>query len=189
LWIELQIESEKRIVFPCGMSGLLFLDFDGVLNTISWCRAKSVGLPPGQALTEFMPQAVQQLNRILKACDVGIVVSSSWRLNPKLDLAAVLDANGVVEARQRLVGQTPDLSRREGALWVGATRGAEIQAWLTTNKFSGSFAVLDDDAAADAPGGRHFKTDVNFGLTAAIAYSVLNYFQRLEHGAADDVGT
>lgn len=159
------------------MSGLLFLDFDGVLNTIAWCRAKSASLPPGQPLTEFMPQAVQQLNHILQTCGVGFVVSSSWRLNPKLDLAAILEANGIVEARQRCVGQTPDLSRRDGVLWVGATRGAEIQAWLASNHFRGPFAVLDDDAAAAVPGGQHFKTDANFGLTAAIADSVISHFQ------------
>ena len=33
-----------------GMGGVLFLDFDfdGVMNTPGWCRAKGAGLPPGE---------------------------------------------------------------------------------------------------------------------------------------------
>lgn len=77
------------------MKGVLFLDFDGVLNTPAWCRAKAKCMPPPAAGTEFEPSMVAELNRILAACDLGIVVSSSWRLKPGIDLVAILQSNGV----------------------------------------------------------------------------------------------
>ena len=157
---------------------MLFLDFDGVMNTPDWCRAKGAGLPAGQRMTEFAPAAIRELNRILRACDVAIVVSSSWRLEANLDLLKILEANGVDDCRRRYLGATPDLSRRDGCLWTGATRGQEIMAWLKANPQSGKVAILDDDASAGISGACHFQTDLKRGLTGEIADAVIGYFSR-----------
>ena len=160
------------------MNLILFLDFDGVLNTDGWCRAKAPGQTPGQRVPEFLPEAVHQLNRILSLGDVGIVVSSSWRLDAANDLPAILEANGVADARRLYVGQTPDLSSQAGLLWIGATRGQEIEAWLARHNFTGVSAILDDDRDAVVAGSRHFQTDPRQGLMAEIADAVIAYFQQ-----------
>ena len=77
-----------------ALSGLLFLDFDGVMNTPDWCRAKAVGLATGQRVTEFTPKAIRELNRILRNCDLRLVVSSSWRLDAKMDLQKIWRPTG-----------------------------------------------------------------------------------------------
>ncbi len=155
----------------------MFLDFDGVLSTHDWMSRRAAVCARGGSISEFMPEAVKELNRILTTCDVGIVVSSSWRVDENLDWTELLEANGVAEARKRFLGQTPDLSRREGVLWEGATRGEEIAAWVKTNGYGGRFASLDDDPTAGAAGGAHFQTGPETGLTAEIADQVIVFFR------------
>lgn len=60
---------------------IIFLDFDGVLNTEKYyCELKSNGLPSDDKYGQlFDPEAVANLRKIIDATDACIVVSSSWR--------------------------------------------------------------------------------------------------------------
>ncbi len=60
---------------------IIFLDFDGVLNTEKYyCELKSKGLPSNDKYGQlFDPEAVANLRKIIDATDARIVVSSSWR--------------------------------------------------------------------------------------------------------------
>ncbi|MBR3799530.1 MAG: hypothetical protein IKK36_11550 [Bacteroidales bacterium] len=60
---------------------IIFLDFDGVLNTEKYyCELKSKGLPSDDKYGQlFDPEAVANLRKIIDATDARIVVSSSWR--------------------------------------------------------------------------------------------------------------
>lgn len=56
----------------------LFLDVDGVLNSVSWYREewnKDHVYPQG----DFDPKCVEIVNRIVKETGCKVVVSSSWR--------------------------------------------------------------------------------------------------------------
>lgn len=60
---------------------IIFLDFDGVLNTEKYyCELKSKGLPCDDKYGQlFDPEAVANLRKIIDATGARIVVSSSWR--------------------------------------------------------------------------------------------------------------
>lgn len=60
---------------------IIFLDFDGVLNTEKYyCELKSKGLPSDDKYGQlFDSEAVANLRKIIDATDARIVVSSSWR--------------------------------------------------------------------------------------------------------------
>lgn len=60
---------------------IIFLDFDGVLNTEKYyCELKSKGLPSDDKYGQlFDPEAVANLRKIIDATDARIAVSSSWR--------------------------------------------------------------------------------------------------------------
>ena len=173
-------------------SGILFLDCDGVMNTVEWCRERAVGLRPDEYFTEFAPHTVAPLNRILAACNLGIVVTSAWRLDERNDLPAILERNGVERARERYLGRTPDLSSPGNSKVVfGHQRGDEILEWMIAVNFIapfvvlndasdfdavnfiGPFVVLDDASDFDAVAEDHFKTDVRFGLTEEIADAII----------------
>ncbi|WP_205961074.1 HAD domain-containing protein, partial [Paramuribaculum intestinale] len=60
---------------------VIFLDFDGVLNT-EQCQARLAveGMPNKDAWGPLFDQrAVENLRRIIDATDAAIVISSSWR--------------------------------------------------------------------------------------------------------------
>ena len=60
---------------------IIFLDFDGVLNTEKYyCELKSKGLPSNDKYGQlFDPESVANLRKIIDATGARIVVSSSWR--------------------------------------------------------------------------------------------------------------
>ncbi len=60
---------------------IIFLDFDGVLNTEKYyCELKNKELPSNDKYGQlFDPKAVANLRKIIDATEARIVVSSSWR--------------------------------------------------------------------------------------------------------------
>lgn len=110
---------------------VLFLDFDGVLNSGAWFRAGDRGPD------DLDPAAVAILNDIVDCTDCSVVVSSTWRLlHPLTELRRILGNHGY---RFGLRDQTPELSSVEQD-----RRGAEIAAWLHAHP-TPRFAILDDD--------------------------------------------
>lgn len=70
----------------------LFLDVDGVLNSVSWYRAewnKDHVYPQG----DFDPKCVEIVNRIVKETGCKVVVSSSWRA--EINLQSIFDKAGL----------------------------------------------------------------------------------------------
>ena len=65
---------------------VIFLDFDGVLNTEQYqARLAIEGKPKKDAWGPlFDPRAVANLQKIVEATDARIVISSSWRYVHKL---------------------------------------------------------------------------------------------------------
>src|SRR5258708_3844439 len=121
---------------------ILFLDFDGVLNSNEWFSSLERG-GRSTKVEQIDPAAVARLNRIVDASAAKIVVSSSWRLGHSVEeLQQILEERGF---RGEVVGRTPDLN---------IVRGLEILAWLSAQaEVPESYCILDDsnDMAALLP--------------------------------------
>lgn len=141
---------------------VLFLDFDGVLNSTDWYQRRTHrgSLP----YDEIDPLAVQRLNRIVAETGCKIVVSSTWRLLYSLDqFKAMLMLVG--DERLPLIDCTPDGATKEhGPLWAACQRGTEIQMWREANNHDGPYAVLDDDTDMDDVVDHFVQTQFATGL-------------------------
>lgn len=150
------------------MHPLLFLDFDGVLNSARFFSKQKAG-GTKNVWDSLDPSAVATLNQIVSGAGSDVVVSSTWRVGhdvPWLQLR--LDEVGFTGW---VVGKTPILPCREHktvACNVGH-RGAEVNQYLTT-AFGADwtvwpkFAILDDGGDLAPFVDRLVQTDYNFGL-------------------------
>jgi len=78
---------------------LIFLDVDGVLNSLIWMeRMNDAGKNKDGFFFENVDvEAVARLNRIVEATGAAVVVSSTWRIGRSAkELQALLDAHGFV---------------------------------------------------------------------------------------------
>lgn len=125
---------------------IVFLDFDGVLNSVAWQRVRGPRPRPATLENEAKwlldRDAVEMLNRLVDA-GAAFVVSSSWRLHYTLsELRRVLAAVGF---RGQLIDVTAVHSTRTAeGFYLGADRGNEIKAWLALHG-DVPFIVLDDN--------------------------------------------
>jgi len=148
-----------------GVDRIIFLDIDGVLNALGTKNRSEDG-------TRFVdPERVSILNRILKATDASIVLSSSWRKpRHRKGFNALVRKGGIDGWKKRFVGSTPMNVR------LSDWRGAEIGAWLENNGYQGRYAIIDDDASGMAPFKKNFfKTNDIYGLTDEIADKVIQH--------------
>lgn len=131
---------ESKIVCTARV---LFLDFDGVLNSMRYFE-RVTGQRDGITLaaftrSQFDPEAVERLNKLLDQTGAAVVVSSSWRLAYKR--TQLCDLLNEVGFRGKVLGMTPNL--------MTDTRAKEIAAWLGEHrKKVGAFAIVDDDHTA-----------------------------------------
>ena len=146
---------------------IVFLDFDGVLNSTTWYGVvwDSVvmgegDLPPG-CDKDFDPENVRAVAQLIRALDADVVVSSSWRHLPEVPDRLVK------VGLPRPVGITPDDPER--------IRGKEIAAWLALHPEVEDYLILDDDVDDIQPyhNGHVVKTSVHAGFTEDLLKGVL----------------
>lgn len=129
---------------------ILFLDFDGVLNSIASCIALG-------GYDRFSPVCVGLVERLVQLSNAKIVISSSWRIGR--NQAGLLDdmrRAGAQALVPYVVGMTPVLS---------GFRGEEIQQYLDTSACNAeSYVILDDDSDM-LPGQPLVKTNIVHGFT------------------------
>lgn len=162
-----------------GKNKVLFLDFDGVLNTEYYQRLLCY---EGRAWQDkhgafFDPEAVEQLKRIVEAAHADIVVESSWKY---LGLAAMRE----MWAARRLPGEVVDItpsSVSDGWLLsasaddmcpvAGHCKGAEIASWLFDHAGDDTrYVILDDEyVILDSQLPRFIMTNPYDGITEEIA--------------------
>ena len=120
------------------MQKIIFLDFDGVLNTEYY-----------QGLLQFQgkqwqdehgaffdPKAVRQLKRIIDATGADIVVESSWKY---LGLEAMQELWRVRDLPGRVIDITPSLTGN-------ASKGEGISAWLSEHVTPDTpYVIIDDE--------------------------------------------
>lgn len=150
----------------------LFVDFDGVLNSVGSFifnnRLKLLGLTETPTHQAFCPIASSNLEYILEELpDVQVVVSSSWRKHKTLAaLKKVFEVNHLLP--ERMIGTTP--VSEEGY------RGKEIEQYLKEHPEVTEFVILDDDGDMKPYMDRLVKTDSRNGLTFTDAEKVIEMF-------------
>jgi len=160
------------------MRRFLFLDFDGVLNSIHWFKTRRRFDPMlngvySEELSEdydLDPLCVGFLNKIVTNIEnLEIVISSAWRIYKSVSyLDSILMRNGFVG---KVYSKTPFL-RHEG-------REEEIFSWLQKIDDEYSFVILDDEYIMEHP--RFVQTNVETGLTEENVQQVIKLFQEADH--------
>lgn len=120
---------------------IIFLDFDGVVNTFYWEKQPDGSLKhtmcwPSDGYVNNI-QAIGWLNELFYKIPYDIVVSSTWRMHlTEIELQEILWRSGL-KKDIKVVGKTPVLYQQ---------RGFEIEKWLKDNNFKQKFIILDDDS-------------------------------------------
>ncbi|MBZ5709030.1 HAD domain-containing protein [Nannocystis pusilla] len=132
------------------MTRVIFLDIDGVMNTLSTPVDAARGLT-----SLLLPRCVAALNQVVRATGAAVVVTSTWRLTmPLAELRAHFAAAGCVA---EILDITPDLD--------APRREREIAAWLAAQpEPPRAWCILDDDRDMGALADRLVSTDSHRGL-------------------------
>ena len=152
------------------MNKILFLDFDGVLNTEYYQGLLQYQGKPWQDEhgAFFDPNTVKQLKRIIDATDADIVVESSWKY-------LGLDAMKEMWMARDLPGKVVDITPSS----VGDNKGVEIASWLSEHaKQDTHYVIIDDEyVILDSQSSHFVLTNPYEGITeeqANRAISMLN---------------
>ena len=150
---------------------VIFLDFDGVLNTEQYqARLAVEGKPKKDAWGPlFDPRAVVYLRKILEATDAAIVISSSWRYAHRLGSLRMM-----WEVRE-LPGEIIDTIPC-GATYI--SRGEDIEFWLDEHGHPDYVIIYDLDDFFPAQHDCFIETNPIVGITdadAQKAIEILNY--------------
>lgn len=150
---------------------IIFLDFDGVLNSEASFRLEQrrKTLHVSDTLSDI---ACSNLQYILEQdSSVRIVISSTWRkLHTLEELKSFLQARLVDGSK--VIGKTPAV--------LSCDRAHEINLWLGDNPGVTKFVVIDDDLdvlAITDPRGRIFQTSWEDGLLFAQAEEIARLFR------------
>lgn len=153
---------------------VIFCDIDGVLNSADYMEnRRHIPRPTRDAIDAV---TVPRLNAITGRTGAKIVISSTWRLQPRPyqypgsveSLRQILSAHGIAG---EIIGTTPWFWKPyshhledDTVVIAGKERGHEIQAWLDRNPDVSSFVILDDDADMVHLRHRLVKTSFALGL-------------------------
>jgi hypothetical protein len=154
---------------------VIFLDFDGVLNSEASFRYETRRKlnDVGHTLSAV---ACSNLQYILdQDADVKLVISSTWRkLHTLQELSNILGSYVINGAR--IVGKTP--------VMFSGDRAHEITMWLEDNPNVTKYVILDDDYdasnAARPSIGHFFQTTSEDGLLFKQAKAIAKLFRSVE---------
>jgi len=153
---------------------IIFLDFDGVLNSQLYFVKRHAEKLAGHNLGfagDLDPTAVGFLNELIEKTGAKVVVSSTWRIGMTAeDLQELLEKVGF---KGEVIGVTPDLSSGS------CLRGNEILEWIKDNRaivgadYSDyrQYVIFDDDSdMLYWQRNNYFQCDGYVGLTPNICY-------------------
>ena len=145
---------------------VIFLDFDGVLNTEQYqARLAVEGKPNKDAWGPlFDPRAVENLRLIIDNTDAAIVIFSSWRYAHRLGSLRMMWE--VRELPGEIIGTIPC-----GATYI--SRGEDIECWL--DKYGRpDYVIIDDlDDFFPAQHDSFIETNPIVGITDADAQKAI----------------
>lgn len=165
----------------------LFLDFDGVLNTMEYQTALQWKGEPGydEYGTLFDPYTVECLEYIIDRTSARLVISSSWRLDGIDRMREMWAARnmpgevfGVTPALDKLYFKSLDGGHDTFSVIPYGTRGLEISEWLRTHPqkqgISYTYAIIDDgDDFLQTQFNHIVITEPETGLTKEVADKVI----------------
>lgn len=133
---------------------LVFLDFDGVLNSSEFAAHQYQNDESAQdsmGLDLFDPKTVECMNRIVDATGAKIIVTSSWRYLGLTKLQKLWKERGL---HGEIIGMTSlhvvdELILEKGMEWLeremnGSPRSEEIAHWLKSYDMNANYVILDD---------------------------------------------
>lgn len=185
-------EEMRRIIGDLGalydhnVQKVIFLDFDGVMNTGRYiAERRRNGLPVSDRYGYlFDPEAVENLRRIIDATGAEVVISSSWRLEGEERMKDMWHERALPGQLIGITGQSLHanfpMSAGETA---GAAKGEEIRGWLKEHASKPYRYVIFDDEADIRPEQRpHFiQTDPRIGITRADAERAIQILNGEDH--------
>jgi hypothetical protein len=135
---------------------IIFLDFDGVLNSLD--EVIHSGCMGG--LTPLHKKHIKVCEYIIKHTQAKIIVTSTWRIGR------------TTEQLQTLLPTLPIIGKTDK---LGGKRGTEIQKWSDDNKKLNveNFVILDDDTDMEHLMEHLIKTSFDYGLTYIEAIKVI----------------
>lgn len=147
---------------------IIFLDFDGVLNSQRYMESDAYGTGKGLAFghSQIDPKAVELLNKMIDVTDARVVISSSWRhIWSRDEIGRMLKQRGFRHPSS-IIDITPSLMSQRGdeiAQWLGqADEGRRIGG----EKIDG-YVILDDSTDMHPDQMEHFvQTNPDTGLTS-----------------------
>ncbi len=133
---------------------LVFLDFDGVLNSSKFAAhlyRNNESAQDEKGLDLFDPQTIDCMNRIVDATGAKIVVTSSWRYLGLAKLQELWKERGL---HGEIIGMTSlhvvdklilekGMERLEQEM-NGSPRSEEIAHWLKSYNINANYVILDD---------------------------------------------
>ena len=151
---------------------IIFLDFDGVLNSVASTIAYHHLRGPSKTIysetDRLDPVAIGLLKYLVDATGAEIVVSSTWRLN--YDLQEFKDIFALYGWEN-----APFVSKT-GRGGINSVRGDEIKEWIETTKaIVDNYVIIDDDSDMLDEQLPHF---VN--TNGAIGFSLVNLCEALK---------
>lgn len=133
---------------------LVFLDFDGVLNSSEFAAHQyrnDESVQDSMGLDLFDPNAIERMNRIVDETGAKIVVTSSWRYLGLAKLQKLWKDRGL---HGKIVSMTSlhivdELILEKGIEWLeremnGSPRSEEIAHWLKSYDINANYVILDD---------------------------------------------
>lgn len=152
---------------------VLFLDIDGVLNSVSWYKNRPHRFlkdNPEESdwACELDPSAILVFKKLVHDVpDLQIVISSTWRRNYELSEFQRRLSQMLSIEPSRVIDRTP---------WLNTIRGLEIQDWLTRNPQVTKFAIIDDDSDMGDLMDHLFKTTWDEGMKMEHAQALTEFF-------------
>lgn len=131
---------------------LIFLDFDGVINT-PFIEESSPKIFSHSNRKVSNTHAIKLLNWIYSYYKYDIVITSTWRIGCDLSELRIILYNSGLDTHINILDSTPILSGSYSKLrfpyflkrYKHSKRGHEIDLWLRLHNFRGEFIILDDD--------------------------------------------
>lgn len=118
---------------------IIFLDCDGVINSIQWEVVRK-DMPPASVIDDAIdPRCLERIVSICKVTGAKIVLSSDWRISWPFARTR-LECAGIPEGL--IMDCTPVLNTVHGM--HHHSRGEEIQAWLDVHDDVYDYVIIDD---------------------------------------------
>lgn len=152
---------------------IIFLDFDGVVNTIYWEKDTNgiccYNVMKGGHSELNNQQAIGWLNELYTKVPYDIVITSTWRISMSVEELRHLLVKSGFRPEIKVIGKTPVLYKE---------RGIEIQQWIDENQFTGDFIIIDDDSDMGELLPKLVKCDTYIGFTIHDYHKSLKLLQK-----------